>query len=80
MIYVCLAGLHAGNILYGTVCESERAHSIVSGVASALLSGWGQLLNRQPAKAFAFVIGLWAVGIAWLLASSPTVAVSLLAR
>jgi hypothetical protein len=64
MIYVCLAGLHAGNILYCTICESERAHPIVSGVAEALLPGWGQRLNRQPAKAFTFVARLWAIGIA----------------
>jgi len=74
MIYVCLAGLHAGNVLYGTTRGPQRAHPIVSGVASALIPGWGQLLNRQPAKAATFIAGLWAVGIAWLLASPWIVA------
>jgi len=74
MIYVCLAGLHAGNVLYGTVRGPARAHPVVSGVASALVPGWGQLLNRQPAKAATFVAGLWAVGLAWLLASPRTLA------
>lgn len=74
MIYVCLAMLHAGNVLFGTTRGPERAHPIVAGVASALIPGWGQLINRQPAKAAAFVTGLWIVGIVWLLASPSTVA------
>ncbi len=74
MIYVCLAMLHAGNVLYGTTRGPERAHPIVSGVASALIPGWGQLINRQPAKAATFVAGLWIVGLVWLLASPRTAA------
>ena len=74
MIYVCLAGLHAGNVLYGTTRGSERAHPAVAGAASALIPGWGQLINRQPAKAAAFVAGLWIVGLAWLLGSPWVVA------
>ena len=74
MVYVCLAILHAGNLLYGTTRGPQRAHPIVSGVASALIPGWGQLINRQPAKAATFVAGLWVVGIIWLLGSPWTVA------
>ena len=69
MIYGCLAGLHTANVLYGTTRDSSRAHPLSAGCASLLVPGWGQLLNRQPAKAAAFVAGLWLVGIAWLLAS-----------
>jgi TM2 domain-containing membrane protein YozV len=69
MVYVGLAGIHAGNVLYGTTRGSQRAHPIAAGLASALIPGWGQLINRQPTKAALFVAGLWAVGIAWLLAS-----------
>lgn len=69
MVYVCLAGIHAGNVLYGTTRGPQRAHPIAAGIASALMPGWGQLMNRQPSKAALFVAGLWAAGIAWLLAS-----------
>lgn len=72
LIYACLAGLHAGNILYGTTRGSVRAHPVIAGFASALFPGWGQLLNRQPAKAALCVAGLWTVGIAWLLAAPWT--------
>ncbi len=74
LIYACLAGLHAGNVLYGTTRGSARAHPVIAGFASTLIPGWGQLLNRQPAKAATFVAGLWTVGIAWLLASPWTAA------
>jgi TM2 domain-containing membrane protein YozV len=74
LIYACLAGLHAGNVLYGTTRGSVRAHPVIAGLTSVLIPGWGQLLNRQPAKAAAFIAGLWIVGIAWLLASPWTVA------
>ena len=72
LIYACLAGLHAGNVLYGTTREPARAHPALAGFASALFPGWGQLLNGQPAKAAMFVAGLWTVGIAWLLAAPWT--------
>ncbi len=72
MLYVCLAALHAGNVLYGTSRGPERAHPAAAGIASALIPGWGQLINRQPAKAATFVAGLWAAGMIWLLASPWT--------
>ena len=68
-IYACVASLHTANVLYGTSRCSARAHPVSAGCASLLVPGWGQLLNRQPAKASAFVAGLWSVGFAWLLAS-----------
>lgn len=74
LIYAGLAGIHAGNVLSGTTRGPGRAHPAIAGVASALLPGWGQLLNRQPAKASAFIVGLWIVGFTWLLASPGTVA------
>lgn len=73
-IYICLAGLHAANLLYGTVRGPERGHPLVTGLASAVVPGWGQLINRQPAKAATLVAGLWAVGMIWLLGSSWTIA------
>ena len=68
LIYAGLAGLHIGNVWCGTTRGALRANPYVAGCASALLPGWGQLLNRQPAKAAMFVAGLWTVGLAWLLA------------
>ena len=51
---------------------SDAMLGVIAGLASALFPGWGQLLNRQPAKAAMFVAGLWIVGIAWLLAAPGT--------
>ena len=68
-LYVCLAVLHAGNVLYGTSRGSSRVHPAAAGFASAIFPGWGQLLNSQPTKAASFVVAVWIVGVLWLLTS-----------
>ena len=70
MIYVGLAWIHAGNLLYSTSRGPARTAPVVAGCASALMPGWGQLLNRQPLKASLIVAGLWVTGLTWLLGSS----------
>jgi len=69
LLYACFAGLHAGTVLCGATYGTRCAHPMIAGIASTLLPGWGQLLNRQPIKAATFVAGLWIVGFVWLLAS-----------
>lgn len=69
LLYACFAALHAGTVLCGATYGSNCAHPVIAGIASTLLPGWGQLLNRQPIKAAAFVAALWIVGFVWLLAS-----------
>ncbi len=74
VIFILFGGLHATNLLYGTVRGPERGHPVVTGLASAVVPGWGQLINRQPAKAATFVLGLWGVALLWVLASPWTIA------
>ena len=74
-IYVGLAWVHSGNILYSTSRGQGPAHPAIAGAASALIPGWGQVFNGQPAKAAAFVGALWAVGLVWLLTSPWVTAV-----
>jgi hypothetical protein len=47
-------------------------HPLVSGLASACVPGWGQLLNGDRVRAVVFVGGLWLVASAWLASSSFT--------
>ncbi len=46
-------------------------HPAIPAVASALVPGWGQVLNGDRKRAAVFVMGLWAVAAAWILASTP---------
>jgi len=68
-----LAGLlHlAGIVLTGHTESGYGTHVGIAACASAVLPGWGQVLNGQRVKAAFFVAGLWACGLAWLLASPP---------
>jgi len=70
-LFFALAALHVTAI---SLRESETLvapHPLVSGVASGLIPGWGQLLNGQRVKAAIFVAGLWIVVASWSLASPP---------
>ena len=50
--------------------RQTRRRPIVSGIASGLMPGWGQLLNGDRVRALFFVGSLWVVGCGWLLSSS----------
>jgi hypothetical protein len=72
-----LAGLlHLAAVLTaGQEIETRRAgYRVSSGIAafaSALIPGWGQILNGHRLRAAAFLAGLWLCGLAWLLVSAP---------
>jgi len=51
-------------------------HPVVAGIASAIVPGWGQLLNGDRIRTMLFLGGLWLVGGAWL--ASSTMATDLL--
>lgn len=67
MLYVLLAVLHTGNVLYGPTGTRVRWHPVIPGIASLIVPGWGQLLKGQRIKAAAFSFGLWSIGALWLL-------------
>jgi hypothetical protein len=68
-----LAGLlHlAGIVITGRKEGGYGTHVGIAACASAILPGWGQVLNGQQVKAALFVAALWACGLAWLLVSPP---------
>jgi len=73
MTYVCLAVLYLWNVVSsGSTDRIESPHPVMAGVASALLPGWGQVLNGNQRRAALFLGSLWFVGSAWILAAPQT--------
>jgi len=61
--------LHLGSILSASPDSMpKRPHPIVAGLASAVLPGWGQVLNGSYRRACLFVCGAWLVAGLWILA------------
>jgi hypothetical protein len=73
-LYVVAAILHLWNVLSCSASGGyrESSHPVLAGVASAVLPGWGQVLNGDTKRAALFVGGLWVIGAAWLLAAPST--------
>lgn len=61
----------SGIVITGRKESGYGTHVGIAACASAVLPGWGQVLNGQRVKAALFVAGLWACGLAWLLVSPP---------
>ena len=75
VVYAGLCAIHVGNLLNGAGEASAHhrgPHPTVAAIASAIVPGWGQLLNDHRFKAAAFVGGLWIVGASWILVSPPS--------
>jgi hypothetical protein len=72
-IYAAAAGLHLINVLTrdAGASGSGATHGVVAGCASAVMPGWGQVLNGHPRRAALFLGGLWLIGASWLLVSQP---------
>lgn len=49
--------------------ETRTPHPVVAGVASAIVPGWGQILNGSYKRACLFVGSLWLIAALWILAS-----------
>jgi len=76
LLFVTAAALHVGGAIHAQalaerIAPARAAHPLVSGVASGLIPGWGQLINGHRARAFLFLAGIWTVGAAALLISPP---------
>jgi len=64
--------LHLGSILSASPSGPKSPHPILAGLASAVLPGWGQVLNGAYRRACLFVCGAWIVAAMWIL-SLPVV-------
>ncbi len=74
-IFFGAAGLYAANVLLAIPREEQvkRApHPVVSGCASALLPGLGQIQNGDYRRATMFLSGLWLAAAAWILVLPQT--------
>jgi hypothetical protein len=76
LTYVCLAVVYLWNVVSsGSTDRIESPHPVVAGAASALLPGWGQVLNGNQRRAAVFLGSLWFVGSSWILAAPQTAGV-----
>jgi hypothetical protein len=74
-IFLFAAGLYAANVLLAVPREEQvkRApHPLVSGCASAVLPGLGQIQNGDYRRAMMFLAGIWLSVAAWILVLPQT--------
>jgi hypothetical protein len=72
ILYGLAALLHVAGVLdAGPRSELGSPHPVLSGLASALVPGWGQVLNGHARRAALFLGGVWLIGAAWLIDSPP---------
>jgi len=73
-LYVVLALLHLTAILTAGPGDGHRAaHPVVTGIASSVLPGAGQILAGSRTRAVVFVATDWAIAALWLLQAGPIV-------
>jgi len=72
-IYATAAALHLINVATREPDSPSwgAAHPVAAGCASAVVPGWGQVINGRPRRAAIFLGGLWLIGASWLLVSPP---------
>jgi len=76
-VFAFAALLHMTGILTANPHSEPRTpHPVAAGLASAIVPGWGQILNGSYKRACLFVGGLWLIAAVWILAS-PAVHASL---
>jgi hypothetical protein len=72
-IYVLAAMLHLTGVLAAIDAPGKHGeviyHPALTGCASALIPGWGQLLNGDRFRAGLFLAGVWTAGGIWLVLS-----------
>ncbi len=74
--YLAAVALHIGGAVQAQALAARHEppkalHPALTGVASAVVPGWGQLLNGHRARAALFLLGLWLVAGGALLMSPP---------
>jgi TM2 domain-containing membrane protein YozV len=69
-VFAIGGALHMASVLSANPHVETRApHPVVAGVASAIVPGWGQILNGSYKRACLFVGSLWLISAIWILAS-----------
>jgi hypothetical protein len=73
-----VVALHLGSIVHAfrageEAWEGSVPHPIVTGLASLLIPGWGQILAGHRRRAVVFLTVTWLLALAWLLVT-PTAA------
>jgi hypothetical protein len=81
VIYVLAAVVYLANVVrpgphWPELGYSDGVHPVLAGLASAIIPGWGQLLNGNRKRAAMFLGGLWVIAAAWVLAT-PAVATTM---
>jgi hypothetical protein len=67
-----IALFHSASVLSARALAPDATpHPVLACAASALVPGWGQVLNRDLVRAGLLLVGAWTVVIAWVLASHP---------
>ena len=78
VLAIAAASLHLASVssAYASTSSKGRsaAHPVVTGLASAIVPGWGQLLVGHRARAAFFLASLWIAAAGWALASPEGVA------
>jgi len=76
LVYSAAAALYVGNIALAVPATAARVrtpvHPALAGAASAVLPGWGQLLNGDFRRAAVLAAGLWLSAAAWILVMPAT--------
>jgi len=73
-LLLAAAAVHVTNVATAPTSPSRKSiacHPTVAGVASFVFPGWGQVLNGDRGRAVGFLVGLWVVATAWILAAAP---------
>ncbi len=73
-LFILAGMLHLASVMNagGSLPERGQApHPATAGVASAIVPGWGQLLNGDLGRATLFLGAAWAVTGVWVVGSAP---------
>jgi TM2 domain-containing membrane protein YozV len=72
--FACAAALHLAAISNAHECKLtvRSMHPAVPGVASAIIPGWGQLLNGDRVRSLLFIAGGWLAAAVWIVSSDAS--------
>jgi len=75
LAYSLAGAIHIAGVLNASIEYRRRRpvfHPAIPGVCSAIVPGWGQLMNGDRRRAALFLGFVWFVGGAWLITSART--------
>jgi hypothetical protein len=76
-LYVAAAGLHITAVYRADARGPDLGlrrppHPFLSGLASAVVPGWGQILNGNRGRAVLLLGAIWSIAMAWILSLDAT--------